>query len=104
VTASSSDDSEHRTLRADAPSLPPSLPPSPSLLSPAQDIAEAKRLLAAEPLRVFGRDPFLLMGLASDGTVGLLPGRGGRAGAGGLFKAVDFALAAEMAGLQSSES
>jgi hypothetical protein len=44
------------------------------------------------------------MGLASDGTVGLLPGRGGRAGAGGLFKAVDFALAAEMAGLQSSES
>lgn len=69
----------------------------------AQDIAEAARVLGSPPFSAFARDPFLLMGTAVDGTVGLCAGRGsgGEKGASAaLFKQVDFELAHSVASMQ----
>ncbi|KAG8459426.1 hypothetical protein KFE25_013062 [Diacronema lutheri] len=69
-----------------------------------KDVDEAARVLSEDELAPFARDPFLLMGLAPDGTVGLRAGRG--SGASGpvraLFKTVDFALARSAAAMQKS--
>lgn len=60
-------------------------------------------MLGSPPFSAFARDPFLLMGLAADGTVGLCAGRGtgGEKGASAaLFKQIDFELAHSVAAMQ----